>query len=499
MGKEKSSKFVSEKQYINKAAIICHLVICTILFLAYLVEVIKGSRTIGYFLIFAALDLIPGILEIVEYQRNKESNLIRHFMGFGYSILYVFAILTTHSITTFVYSIPMYVVITMFSDIKYCIAIVSGGFIANIISVVYTGMAVGYTKEQIPDVEIRLAVMLIVGLFVVIVAEAIQKVNRVKLDEIHDEKDKTAHLLSSVMKTSGSMVADIEQAADKMSRLEKSMDGMRISMQEVSDGNNETAESVQNQLERTGQIQSQIEKVKEAAIEINTRLHEAGEEVSGGIGKVNKLAAQAAESVKSNDLVVSRMEQLVENMTRMNDIVGMISSIANRTGMLALNASIESARAGEAGKGFAVVAQEITSLANQTKGATVDITVLIRDISGELKEVENAVEIVTESNRSHAETTKEVTGSFEKIAETTRDIDGQAKQMEEAVNKLAAANESIVASISNVSAATQEISGYASETYNACEENGKLAVEVFGIVQNLNDYAEELKNQEKLV
>ena len=71
--------------------------------------------------------------------------------------------------------------------------------------------------------------------------------------------------------------------------------------------------------------------------------------------------------------------------------------------------------------------------------------------------------------------------------------------MEEAVNKLAAANESIVASISNVSAATQEISGYASETYNACEENGKLAVEVFGIVQNLNDYAEELKNQEKLV
>lgn len=84
--------------------------------------------------------------------------------------------------------------------------------------------------------------------------------NRVKLDEIHDEKDKTAHLLSSVMKTSGSMVADIEQAADKMSRLEKSMDGMRISMQEVSDGNNETAESVQNQLERTGQIQSRLKR-----------------------------------------------------------------------------------------------------------------------------------------------------------------------------------------------------------------------------------------------
>ena len=360
-------------------------------------------------------------------------------------------------------------------------------------------MSVGYTKEQIPDVEIRLAVMLLVGIFVVIVTEAVQKVNQAKLDEIHEEKDKTALLLEKIMSTSGSMVTEIEQAAEKMGHLEKSVNSMRISMQEVSDGNNETAESVQNQLERTGQIQDQIEKVKDAAVEINVKLCDAGEEVTSGISKVKRLAAQAEESIKSNELVVSRMELLVDNMTKMNDIVGLINSIANRTGMLALNASIESARAGEAGKGFAVVAQEITSLANQTKGATVDIVQLIRDISGELKEVENAVEIVTASNRSHAETTKEVTGSFEKIAETTKDIDEQAKEMEAVVDRLVSANEGIVASISNVSAATEEISGYATETYNACEENGKLALEVSDIVQNLSNYAEELKNQEKLV
>lgn len=499
MGREKNSKFLSEKQYVNKAAITCHIVICVILFLAYFVEVIKGSRTIGYFIIFSTLDLIPAVLEVVEYHKNKESNLIRHFMGFGYSILYIFAILTTHSITTFVYAIPMYVVITLFSEIKYCIFIVTGGFIANIVSVIYTAMAVGYTKEQIPDVEIRLAVMLIVGLFVVIVTEAVEKVNQFKLSEIHEEKDKTAHLLEKIMRTSGSMVTDIEQVSDKMNRLEKSVNSMRISMQEVSDGNNETAESVQNQLERTGQIQDQIEKVKEAAVEINERLNDAGEEVTSGISKVKKLAAQAEESIKSNELVVSRMELLSDNMTKMNDIVAMISSIANRTGMLALNASIESARAGEAGKGFAVVAQEITSLANQTKGATVDIAQLIRDISSELKEVESAVEVVTASNLSHAETTKEVTGSFEKIAATTKNIDGQAREMEAVVDRLVSANEGIVSSISNVSAATEEISGYAAETYNACEENGKLALEVSGIVQNLSNYAEELKNQEKLV
>ena len=88
---------------------------------------------------------------------------------------------------------------------------------------------------------------------------------------------------------------------------------------------------------------------------------------------------------------------------RMNTIIETITSIANSTGMLALNASIEAARAGEAGRGFAVVASQISTLASQTKSATVNITELINHINTELESVRSAVNIVADSNQQNRE------------------------------------------------------------------------------------------------
>ena len=187
------------------------------------------------------------------------------------------------------------------------------------------------------------------------------------------------------------------------------------------------------------------------------------------------------------------MEDLNAQTEKMNTIIEMITGITNQTSLLSLNASIEAARAGDAGKGFAVVAGEISSLANQTKSATVSITELIHNINAELKEVSAAVDLVTDSNKSHAVTASRVLGSFERIAGRTKEISMQTSAMRETVESLDTSNAGIVESIQTISAITEEVSAHSNETYEACERNSEMVSEVTAIVENLNEETKKIR------
>lgn len=104
----------------------------------------------------------------------------------------------------------------------------------------------------------------------------------------------------------------------------------------------------------------------------------------GAIGQSSESTRQSADlSAKAADCAV----KLAHDMTKVQDdaraigaIVGLITSIAARTKLLALNAAMEAARVGDAGKGFAVVADEVKSLAKQTEEATSKIAEQIADM-----------------------------------------------------------------------------------------------------------------------
>lgn len=499
MEQKSSAKEWSERGHVNRAAVCCHTVIIAVLLLAYFAEVQKGSRTIGYYAVFAAGALLPLAAEWIIYTKNRESDVIRHIMGFGYSSFYIFVIFTTNNPLAFVYAIPMFMVITLYSDVKYCTAICAGGFICNVLDVIYKVRTVDYNRDNSADIEIRLALMALVGIYVVIATGVLKKVNNVKLELIAEEKEKTGILLESIMNTSGSMISNIEKAADRMERLGESVSEIRGSMEEVSTGSNAAADSIKQQMHNTQQIQQHIGKVQNASEDIGRKLLDAGEEVEAGMHNVKRLADQASKSMEANEGVVTKVSRLSENTEKMNSIVELINSVANRTGMLALNASIESARAGEAGKGFAVVARQITDLSNQTKEATVNIVRLIQSIETELKAVQTSIEMVTETNRMHMETTTDVTGSFEKIAQATKVIHEQEKQLTAIVTELAAANDEIVESTRTVSDTTQIMSGHAAETFTECEANSILVEEVSAIVKELSREAEELKDKENML
>lgn len=488
-----SKRRMTDIARINRAAILCHGGIDGIITLAYLVEVIKGSRSIPYFVLIAALAMVPVIVEGVLYKANKESRAVKHVMACCYLALYAVAIFTTNSILPFTYIIPMMVVITLYSDQKYCLAIGVAALLFNIGDVAYQAVTIGYAKEELPDVEIRLLLLTLIVLYTVITTRVIQAINESKRLELEQEKGKIEKMLQEMLRLSGELSVGIEQVDQYMSRLDKSTEEMGSAMEEVNSGTEETAESVQNQLIRTEEIQKLIDSVREVGEHITEGMEKAAVEVTEGTENMEELMRQSEKSREANAKVVVLMEDLQEQAEKMNAIITLITSVANRTGMLALNASIEAARAGEAGRGFAVVATQVTELSEQTKQAAVNITELIQAVTGELQQVIEAVGVLEENTKTQDEKSVRLGKSLRVIAEMTESIAEKTKGMEQMITDLSAANGGIVQNIQTISAVTQEVTAHSSETMNTCHDNRQIVSEVSKVAARLNENAQELK------
>lgn len=484
-----------ELSNINKVAVFCHTVLAAVLLLAYLLEVFKGSRTIVYYVIFAILAAGPVIAEWILYKNDTADKRIKHILGVGYSAFYIFIIFTTTDVTAFTYAIPMYLVVLLYSDVNYCLITSAGAFLVNLIYTIYQALTVGIPSEAMPTYEIRNILMLIIAVFLCFATDIMAKINQMKLDDINQEKENVSRLLNNIMNISGDMTKGIVDVTAQMQELGNAVSETRNAMHEVSSGTNETADAIQNQIGQTEEIQKHVEQVKDVSTSICESMSQARNDVISGRQSLDALLAQVESSERAGNEVVTDIDALEEYMNSMQSIIEIITSVAGQTSLLALNASIEAARAGEAGKGFAVVATEISSLANQTQGATVNITEVIHNVSEKLVIAVNAVEQLMSNNSKQNELAATVAESFEKIAQSTQSADEQSQMLEKVVDNLESANTVIIESVQTISAVIEEVSAHSNETYNISGKNTTIVNQVTELVENLNRQAHDLNNQ----
>lgn len=463
-----------------------------ILVICYLLEVLKGSRTISYYIIFCILALLPFFVTVAEYKHNPESEKIKVMLPIGFGIFYCFIIFTTFSPVAYVYSLLIAALLICYGSPRLSALYMSATFLANIVQIVYGFFTNHYTSNDLPNIEIRIASYLLFSLYLIVSANNINTSNDKKLKTMEQDKEQISNMMNQLMAASKQLATSIGIVSEKMNILEASTNHTMASMQEVTQGTTDTAESIQLQLEKTNQIQNTIEQVKNRSSVMTEALEDTRAELNSSRENIDTLIDRTKISNDANENVSKELEELNTYTVQMHSIIELIDNITTQTSLLALNASIEAARAGEAGRGFSVVASEISNLATQTQDATVDITTLIENISKELEEVIRVIAQMIENAKEQNKAASNTAKSFSAIADKTTMVYEEAAQMKSIVAELTNANNIIASGIETISAATEEVTAHSNEAYEITSENTKTTAEIGRIIEELDQMTKDL-------
>lgn len=175
-----------------------------------------------------------------------------------------------------------------------------------------------------------------------------------------------------------------------------------------------------------------------------------------------QVSQQAGGSLQEMEKLLSCMMDIQKSSQRVEEIIGVIDDLAFQTNLLALNASVEAARAGEQGRGFSVVAEAVRSLAQKSATSAKDISDLIKQSTGQVKD---GVEIAQGTSSS----LNQLTDFIKKISDLNQEIASASSEQSTGVNQLSTAMNSLdktvqgnAASSEEVAASTEELTSQAS-------------------------------------
>ena len=180
------------------------------------------------------------------------------------------------------------------------------------------------------------------------------------------------------------------------------------------------------------------------------------------------------------------------SIQKINTAMEFITSIAEETNLLSLNASIEAARAGESGRGFAVVADQIKKLAEQSNqsGHEIEETTkaLMEDSAREMEIMQRMQEIITEQSGSMQETRANVSEVLKEIEDSMQSI----LQIRESTGRLTESRGEVMEAVEQLSQIAHDNVDSTQQTYTETQEVLDTFRQVYDSAEQLKKIADEL-------
>ncbi|AOY05994.1 methyl-accepting chemotaxis protein TlpC [Bacillus subtilis] len=305
---------------------------------------------------------------------------------------------------------------------------------------------------------------------------------RMKLNDTIQTVQQSALQLASASQQLSAGAEETNQASEKITE----------AVQQIANGAQDQITRIENSESSLKQASADIRDISANTAAIADKGQLAQSKADIGQKEIANVQAQMDAIHQSIQKSGEIIHQLDGRSKQIEQILSVITQIADQTNLLALNAAIEAARAGEQGKGFAVVADEVRKLAEESQQSAGQISKLIIEIQKDMNRSARSVEHVKTEAAEGVTMIQRTRDAFKEIAAATGEISAEISDLSASVTNISASahhiNDSFAANTADIKDSTKNTRQAAALT----EEQFAAMEEITAASETLSQLAEEL-------